>query len=155
LLLIPSLQKGCLSYRRSLTPSKENIQHLNLLTIFWAFFALMDSDPDSGSRSTDLIKSGSETLVHGRSVSNASSKGHIVHGTCHTKPFVRGHIFMASFYLFLSNLTLIAHECTWSVQMENISLPSPCEKLSVIWRIYILYSILDSYDIARAIHKNQ
>ncbi len=62
-----SLHKGCLSYRRSLQPSKENIQHFktwNFLYIFsWVIFAFLDPDPDSGSGSTDLTGSGSETLV--------------------------------------------------------------------------------------------
>ncbi len=29
----------------------------------WVFFALLDPDPDSGSETTDLIESGSETLL--------------------------------------------------------------------------------------------
>ncbi len=61
----------CPSYRRSLQPSKQNIQHLrklNLLTLsyvcaLWVIFALLDPDPDrdsgSGYGSRDPIKSGS------------------------------------------------------------------------------------------------
>ncbi len=50
-LYIPGLHKGRPSYRRSLKPSKENIQHIqkwNLLTFLflWVIFALLDKDPD-------------------------------------------------------------------------------------------------------------
>jgi hypothetical protein len=62
------LHKGCPSCRRSLQPSKENIQHFKtwnfLFFLFlWVIFALLDPDPDSESRSryrrSDLIESGS------------------------------------------------------------------------------------------------
>ncbi len=54
------LQKGRPSYRRSLQPSKENIQHVKIWNFFSLFygviFALLDPDPDSesGYGSTDL-----------------------------------------------------------------------------------------------------
>ncbi len=68
------LHKGRPSYRRSLQPSKDNIQHFktwNFLTcliflFLWVIFALLEPDPDSdlGSGSIDPIESGSgsETL---------------------------------------------------------------------------------------------
>ncbi len=69
------LLNGHPSYRRSLQPSKENIQHFkiwNLFTFFlflWVIFSLLDPDPDceSGSWSWDPIESGygSTTLLHG------------------------------------------------------------------------------------------
>ncbi len=45
------LHKGCPSYRRSLQPSKENIQHFKtwnflIFSIFAGNFALLDPDPD-------------------------------------------------------------------------------------------------------------
>jgi hypothetical protein len=51
----------------SLQLSKENIQHFKheiskfLFLLLWVIFALLDPDPDSeyGSRSTDMIESGS------------------------------------------------------------------------------------------------
>jgi hypothetical protein len=45
-LLILGLLKGGPSYRRSLQPSKEDIQHFLFL---WVLFALLDPDPDPGS----------------------------------------------------------------------------------------------------------
>ncbi len=64
-------RNGRPSYRRSLQPSKENIQHFrkwNLLTFFLflcAIFALLDPDLDceSGSGSRNPTKSGSSTLL--------------------------------------------------------------------------------------------
>jgi hypothetical protein len=61
------LHKGRHSYRISLQPSIENIQHfknmkfLNFFLFLWVTFGLLDQDPDSESRSgsTDLIESGS------------------------------------------------------------------------------------------------
>ncbi len=58
------LHKGRLSYRRSLQPSKENIQHFRtwnflICSIFVGHLALLD--PDSGS--TNLIEFGSR--IHG------------------------------------------------------------------------------------------
>ncbi len=59
------LHKGRPSYRRSLQPSKENIQHFNkwnFLIFFSTFvgnFALLESDPYSGSGSIDPIEFGS------------------------------------------------------------------------------------------------
>ncbi len=58
-------------YRRSLQPSKENIQNfkkwnfINFFLFVWVIFALLDPDLDSESGSTDLIEtgSGSETLI--------------------------------------------------------------------------------------------
>ncbi len=73
----PRPSKGRPSYRRSLQPSKENIQHFKAwnfqnVSIFWVIFALLDTDPDSesgfriririrtfGYGSVDLIGSGS------------------------------------------------------------------------------------------------
>ncbi len=62
------LHKGRPSYRRSLPPSKENIQHfkkLNLLTFLFlcVMFSFLEPDPDSESRSgsRDPIESGSTT----------------------------------------------------------------------------------------------
>ncbi len=56
------LHKERPSIRGSLQPSKENIQHFKTWNFFtflfmWIFFALLDPDPDSKSRSTDLIES--------------------------------------------------------------------------------------------------
>ncbi len=50
-LLILGLHKGRPSYRRSLQPSKENIQYLKTKKIWtnlflWVIFALLDPDPD-------------------------------------------------------------------------------------------------------------
>jgi hypothetical protein len=69
------LLKGRRSYRKSVQPSKENIQHLkkwNWLTFFlqmWVIFALLDLDPDpssdcesgSGDGSRDPNESGSRS----------------------------------------------------------------------------------------------
>jgi hypothetical protein len=46
-------------------PALQNMKFLNFLPFLWVIFALLDPDPDpeSGSGSTDLNKSGSETLV--------------------------------------------------------------------------------------------
>ncbi len=59
--------KGRPSYRGSLQPSKENIQHFKTWNLFiclflWVVFALLDPDSESGTGSTVLIESGSETL---------------------------------------------------------------------------------------------
>ncbi len=58
------LHIGRPSHRRSLQPSKENIQHFktwNFFFILRVIFTPLDPGPDpkSGSRSTDLIESGS------------------------------------------------------------------------------------------------
>jgi hypothetical protein len=59
------LRKGRPSYRRSLQPLKENIQHFKTLYLFlclWVFFALLDPDPGckSGCGSRDPIESRSD-----------------------------------------------------------------------------------------------
>jgi hypothetical protein len=70
------LQKGCTSYRRSLYPSKENIQHFK--TYLWVIFALLDPDPDpatqinaypcgSGSGSTTLLDTQQVTQIEQQS----------------------------------------------------------------------------------------
>jgi hypothetical protein len=63
------LHKGGQSYRRSLQPSKKNIQHyktwkLSTFFIFlWVIFPLLDPDPDPATQiNADPCGSGSETL---------------------------------------------------------------------------------------------
>ncbi len=41
------------------------MKFLKFFLLLWVIFALLDPDPDSESGSTDLIQSGSETLVFG------------------------------------------------------------------------------------------
>ncbi len=56
------LDKGRPRYRRSLQPSKQKIQHLKKINFFlfwWAIFALLDPDRESGYGSRDPIESGS------------------------------------------------------------------------------------------------
>jgi hypothetical protein len=58
--LFLSLHKGRPSYRKSLQPSKENIQHFKTRSsskflFLWAIFALLDPDPESVSGSTDPL----------------------------------------------------------------------------------------------------
>ncbi len=45
------------------------MKFFNFFLLLWVIFALLDPDPDSkyGTGSTDLIESGSETLVRGKS----------------------------------------------------------------------------------------
>ena len=63
------LHKGRPSYRKSLHPSKENIQYLQNIKILdfflflWVIFALLDPDPDPATQiNADPCGSGSETL---------------------------------------------------------------------------------------------
>ncbi len=63
---IPRPPKKLPSYRRSLQPSKENIQHFktwnfnNFFLLLWVIFALLDSG------STDLVESGSNPIRNSR-----------------------------------------------------------------------------------------
>ncbi len=79
-------QKGRPSYRRSLYPSKENIQHFKTW-IFFIFFSSIvghfcppgsGSDPDSESRSSDHIESGSETVGVSSSLSAGGELSRVV-----------------------------------------------------------------------------
>jgi hypothetical protein len=63
------LYQGCPCYRRSLPPSKENIQHFNFFLFLRVIFAPLYPDPDreSGSGSRGPIESGSRsTTQHNR-----------------------------------------------------------------------------------------
>ncbi len=100
------LYKGRPSNRRSLQPSKKNIQHFNTWKFFTfiyflgSFFPLHRPDPDSWSGSTDLIESGSETLLESQLVADLWGSGASVRLCYHTK-FEFLH-FSLSFLKFIS-----------------------------------------------------
>jgi hypothetical protein len=63
------LQKERPSYRRSLHPSKENIQHfqnmkfLDFFLVLWVIFALLDPDPDPLAWINPLLMSASHSVT--------------------------------------------------------------------------------------------
>ncbi len=77
------LHKVCPSYRRCLQLSKEAIQHfktwtfINFCLLLWVIYALLDPGPDSGSGSTDPIRSGSgsATLLRAQEVKAKELRG--------------------------------------------------------------------------------
>jgi hypothetical protein len=62
--LFLGLHKRCPSFRRSLQPLRrehQTLHNMKIANFLWVLFVLLDPDPESGSWSTELIESGSNS----------------------------------------------------------------------------------------------
>ncbi len=98
------------------------MKFLNFFLFLWVIFALLDLDPDSQSRSTDLIESRSNPLHSGN---NASHQG-LTTSQCRQSPFA---------YEFLPQFTINEYLSINfnSIFLTNLSINLPNQLSSTIF----------------------